>query len=825
MRRDMKGYKEKTVPVYPVPRSVQELIPVSRIAEDGIFELENLPEGAKKLYDKAYLFLDTNFAVLDEEEQRDFLKLYCSVLNSLNVSFKVCIMNNNRDMEQARKELFIRCKDTRYEGIVESFNSHIGSALSGERGGIWQARLFILSVKRDTPEQAREYFRSIESNLALAFRRMQSELIPLDAAGRLRFLYAFYRMGQEGEFQFDFQEAVRRRADWRDLISPRVIKHWQDEYGKFDGITLQVDERYVRAFYVPVLPNSVNTQILDKLMGGPWKVILTLDAAAIPQEVARKRLEDLYLQNARIIEKQQEVRNKAGAWSSDITYDRRRQKEDLESYMDILNDNDEKMFYLGIYAVLTAESKQELENQAVAFCSAAEGEGLRFAPAILEQIETVNTALPTGARFCTRMSPVFTQPLAAFAPFVVHELSHPDGLFYGINQISKNILSGNRKKLQNGNGFILGVSGGGKGMEAKQEMIQVLLRTEDEVLVIDPQNEYRDIAKYMGGQFVDFGSGRGHNINPLDTDTLEYMDPRAFVTDKTELMCGIFSQILGGEITAQEKSVIGRCVRLVYGQTVKHVKKRAPTLNDYYTVMQSQPEEQAYDLQLALELFVTGALNMFAQPTNVNVNNRFVVYGTADLGQEQSGIGMLIMLESIRARIARNAKRGKATWLYIDELHNLAYQEYAARYLEKIWKEVRKMGGLCTGMTQNIVDILPTKQIETMLYNSEYISLLNQADAEAEILGQVLGISDPLLAYVHNSERGCGLLKFGDVFIPKDNRLPKDSVMYQLFNTDFHEIQAARKRKKELKAAVERMPNDVRQVIEDSPTEGEKVYP
>ena len=215
MRRDMKGYKEKTVPVYPVPRSVQELIPVSRIAEDGIFELENLPEGAKKLYDKAYLFLDTNFAVLDEEEQRDFLKLYCSVLNSLNVSFKVCIMNNNRDMEQARKELFIRCKDTRYEGIVESFNSHIGSALSGERGGIWQARLFILSVKRDTPEQAREYFRSIESNLALAFRRMQSELIPLDAAGRLRFLYAFYRMGQEGEFQFDFQEAVRRRADWR----------------------------------------------------------------------------------------------------------------------------------------------------------------------------------------------------------------------------------------------------------------------------------------------------------------------------------------------------------------------------------------------------------------------------------------------------------------------------------------------------------------------------------------------------------------------------------------------------------------------------------
>lgn len=820
MKKNMSDYKKQTERLCTTPRSVQDLIPIFRISKDGIFQLEDKPEDAEKLFDKAYLFLDTNFATMDDYEKESFLKQYCTILNSLNVSFKISVLNINRNMQQVQEEIFIRNQNTRYAALVESFNRHIEDSLIKGQSGIEQIRIFVLTCKRQNADQARDFFRSIEANLSLNFGLLQSALIPLDAAERLRYLHAFYRLGDEGRYSFDFDLAVKKKIDWKDIIAPMSIKHWQDEYGIFDGITLQMDDKYVRALHVQQMPNGINPEIVQKLMAGSYHVILTCDVAAIPQDVTRKRLTDLYMQNERIIEKQQETRNKAQAWSSDVTYERRRQRDELENYLDIMNENDEKMFYVGLYAIMIAHSKAELENDIVSFCSIAEGEGLHFLPARWQQLDVLNTALPIGVRFCSVMYPLFTQPLCAITPFVVHELYHPEGVFYGINQVSKNVLVGSRKKLKNGNGFTLGVTGGGKGMDTKQEMIQVMLQTKDSIIVIDPQNEYRDIAEYTQSQFIDFGAGSGHYINPLDAGNRAYMESeRAFLMDKTELMLGIFSQIMEDEISAQDKSIIGRCVRQVYEEAGK---RKSPTLADFYHVMERQPEVQAQEMKLALELFVTGSLDMFSRQTNVNLKGQLTVFGIADLGKEQSGIGMLIMLESIRARIAENARKGIATWLYIDEFHNLAGNELSARYLEKIWKEVRKMGGLCTAITQNIADCLVTKIVETMLCNSEYISILNQSEIEIDILKRVLKISTNLLRYVENVEPGCGLLKFGDKYIPKDARLPKTSEMYRLFNTNFHEIHAVKR--KELRRQVDSMPETIRQSIASSPLELEEVY-
>lgn len=803
--------------VYPVPKSVQELIPICRIAEDGIFQLENKPDGAEVLFDKAYLFADTNFAPMDEYEKEEFLKLLCLTFNSLNVSWKFLVMNLNRDMEQVKKEVYIADQDPRYSKLVSSFNDHMEHAMLKGRSGIEQIRIFLLTCKRQNVEQARDFFRSIEANLSVNFKRLQSGLTPLDATGRLKYLHAFYRMGNEAKFDFDFHRSLRRGADWRDAIAPHIVKHYQDEYGTFDGQTLQIDERYVRALYVPQFPNSINPDILQKLTAGNYHVIITCDVASIPQEVTRKRLNDLYMQNGRAIEKQQQARNKAQAWSSDITYDRRREKEELENYLDILNENDEKMFYVGLYAVLSAPTKQQLDNDTVSFCATAQGEGFVFKPAVFEQIETVNTALPIGCRFCTNMQPLFTQPLCGLTPFIVHELYQPGGNFYGINQISKNVLIGNRKTLKNGNGFVIGETGGGKSVDAKSEIVQVYCNTQDDIIIIDPQNEYGDIAKYLDGQFIAFGANAEHYINPLDTDNYSYMSSkRAFLADKTELMLGILSQILVDDITGHDKSLVSRCIQQIYEDLGKHGFK-TPTLLDFYHTLEEQPEIQAKEMKLAMELFVTGTLDMFAKPTNVNTKNRLTVYGIADLGAEQSGVGMLIMLESIRSRIAANAKKGKATWLYIDEFHNLAGQEYSARFLEKIWKEVRKLGGLCTAITQNIADLLVTKMVETMLCNSEYMSILTQTELEIGILHNTLGISENLLRYVRNADTGCGLLKFGEKYIPKDARLPKDSEMYRLFNTNFHEIQEMKNRKKLLEQEQKRMPELVKQVMEEQP--------
>lgn len=828
VKKNMAEYKAATKPLFSVPERVQELIPIRSIAKDGIFCLEDRPDGEAIQFDKAYLFLDTNFATMDDFEKTDFLKQYCSLLNSLNVTFKIIVMNNNRNMEEVRKGIFLRNEDARFSGIIQSYNRHIEEALTKGRSGIEQIRLFILSVRRQDVEEARSYFRSIEASITVNFKQLQSGLIPLNAQERLKYLYSFYHFGNE-EYSFDFDRTFERKADWKDFILPRMVRYSENERGIMDGETLQIDDIFVRSFYLPKLPNAVDPLTVTKLTAGAWHVTFTCDVTAIPDDVARKRLTDLYMQNGRAIEKQQQIRNNARAWSSDITYERRREREELESYMDILNDNDEKMFYVGVYAVLSAKSRAQLEHDCVSFLSSAEGEGFSFVPARYEQIEAVNTALPTGARFLTVMQPVFTQPLSAFTPFNVHELYDRGGIFYGINQLSKNVLIGDRKKLRNGNGFILGVTGGGKGMDAKQEMMQVYLKGTDDIIIIDPQNEYKDIAECLGEQFIDFSAESRHYINPLDTDTLAYLPSvKAFIADKTELMLSMFSQLSDREITAQDKSLIGRCVNRIYEPLQSGMKMRtSPTLADFYDVMGNQPEPQAYQLRFALELFVKGALDLFAHESNVSRKGRLTVYGIADLGKEQAGIGMLIMLEGIRSRIAENARRGRATWLYIDEFHNLTAEEFSARYLEKIWKEVRKLGGLCTGATQNIADLLQTKTVETMLCNSEYLSLLNQSDIEIDLLGNLLGLSENLLDYVHNVPPGCGLLKFGNKYIPKDNRLPKDSVMYQLFNTNFHEIQELRNasvKRKTLKNEAGNLPDLIQESIRREPTEQESGY-
>lgn len=825
--KDMKSCKEMTDKLCRIPARVQDLIPVYRIAKDGIFQIEDRPEGADVLFDKAYLFLDTNFAAMDDFEKEDFLKLYCPLLNSMNVSFKIVVMNNNQNMERIRREILCQNTEGHFSELAQALNRHMEETLQKGHSGIEQVRIFVVTCRRKHVEQARDYFRSIEAGLAVNFDRMKSGLVPLDAAARLKYLHAFYHLGDEGRFDFDFDRAVKRMVDWKDIISPRVVKHCQNAYGEFDGITVQIDSRFVRALYAPVMPNSINTDIIHRLTSGSCHVILTQDVAPVPHDVAKKRLIDLYMQTGRAIEKQQEARNRAMAWSSPISYDKRKEQEELTEYLDILNENDEKLFYVGLYAVISADSKAELENDVVAFCSTAEGEGFRFEPAYWEQMAVVNTALPVGCRHVNYMFPLFTQPLAALTPFITHELMEKDGIFYGINQISKNVLSGNRKGLMNGNGFILGSTGSGKGFETKNEIIQVYMRyPSDDIIVIDPQNEYRGITEYLLGQYVDFGAEAGQYINPLDTDTFEYMESKkSFLQDKSELLLGIFSQILEGGISAQDKSILIRCLTEIYGRMPEPGKKagkyRPPTLLELHDALASQAERRSRELALALELFTHGALDMFSRQTNVNIRNRFVVFGIANLGKELSAVGMTVMLESIRSRIAVNAKKGKATWLFIDEFHNLAGNEYSAAFLEKVWKEVRKMGGLCTAITQNIADLLVSKTVETMLMNSEYVDLLSQKPKEMELLQDVLGVTDNLIQYVCNAPSGCGLLKFGTKYIPKDNRLPKDSLMYQMFNTNFHEIQKKKKLKKELA----RMPELVKESVREDPLPSELIYP
>jgi type IV secretory pathway VirB4 component len=387
------------------------------------------------------------------------------------------------------------------------------------------------------------------------------------------------------------------------------------------------------------------------------------------------------------------------------------------------------------------------------------------------------------------MRTLLTQSLAVLMPFNVQELNHKKGHYYGINQISRNVNIGDRKQLINGNGFVFGVPGSGKSFFCKMEMGRAFLASNDVVIVIDPMNEYFDIADTYGGTVVNMSTYTNNYVNPLDMDVweLDQHDSKGMIREKGEFMLGLCEQCMGDSLNSRQKSIIDRCVRKLYLDIARSKEKYVPVMSDFYNLLLEQPEDEAGDIALSLELFVNGSLNIFNHQTNVDVDNRFTVYGIRDLGAELSPITMLVMMESIQQRIIENGKKGIATWLYIDEFHVLLNSEYSAKYLQQLWKKVRKQGGLCTGITQNVVDLLQNYTATTMLSNSEFVALLKQANTDSAKMAEVIGVSEAQLKYVTNTSSGTGLLKFGSVVIPFDNRIGKDTELYRLYNTNIHE--------------------------------------
>ena len=512
--------------------------------------------------------------------------------------------------------------------------------------------------------------------------------------------------------------------------------------------------------------------------------ITSIDVVPIPKDLTTKILQKKYLGIESDIIKQQRVRNKNNDFSTDISYMKRAQKKEVEDLMDDVRENDECLFYVAVTIVLMAESMEELDSVTETVEAIGKGASVTIDTHYLKQREALNTVLPIGVRQVETMRTLITQSLAILTPFNVQELNDEGGNYYGINQISKNINVGNRKKLLNGNGFIFGVPGSGKSFFAKQEMGSVFLNTEDDVIVIDPMGEYFDIAATYGGTVINLSAYTRNYVNPLDA-ALSHVNRKGLqdvIAAKSEFMLGLCEQLLGDGLEWKHHSVIDRCIRDLYMFAWRGKKK--PLMSDFYHILKSQKEMEAQELALSLELFVEGSLNIFNHHTNVDVDNRFTVYGIQDLGSQLAPVAMLVMMEAIQKRIIGNGRRGRATWLYIDECHVLLNSQYSAEYLEKLWKKVRKQGGLCTGITQNITDLLNNPTAISLLSNSEFVALLKQGNVDSGKMEKTIGVTDAQLQYVSNTLSGMGLLKCGSIIIPFDNRIGKDSDLHQLYNTN-----------------------------------------
>ncbi|NBJ01601.1 DUF87 domain-containing protein [Lachnospiraceae bacterium] len=759
------------------PKYLQEVMGFQRISREGIFEV------VKGRYSRTYRFQDINYVTAGTEDQMEILKQYCKTVNAIDVSFKITVNNRNKNMQEFRENVLFQRKGDGFDWIREAYNRITESRIVEGKQGIEQERYLTVCVERKGCEQAKAFFATFEATLKQNFAELGSTIEPLDAKERLRILFNFYRMGDEEQFRFNFRACMKRGGDAKNSISAGYMRFYPNYF--------ETDRKKCRALFIKKYPASLPDTFINETTSLPVHSMTTIDIVPVPKELTNRVLQKKYLGIENDILKQQRVRNRNHDFSSDISYIKKVQKEKIEGVMDDVRENDQNLFYVGVNMVIMADTKEELDSITETLRNMGNGRMCQIEPHHYQQMEALNTVLPVGNRQVSTLRTMLTRDIAALLPFNVQELNE-QGICYGINQVSHNLCIADRKNLANGNGMVFGIPGSGKSYFSKSEMLQVFLGTEDDIIVIDPTLEYFDIAEALGEQaaIVNLSTYTKNYINPLemDVDSLDLNDSNGQIRDKGEFMLGLCEQCYGDSLNSRHKSIIDRCVRKLYTDIARSREKHIPTMTKFYSLLMEQPEPEAKDIALALELFVNGSLNIFNNHTNVNVQARFLVYGTRDLGKELGAISTLVMLENISARIAENAKKGKATWLFIDEFHTVLDKEYSAKYLYTLWKKVRKLGGLCTGITQNITDMLQNYTAVTMLGNSEFIALLKQANVDSQELSRVAGIPEAQLRFVNNSPSGTGIIKHGSVCIPFDNRMGKEeNPIYALFNTNLHE--------------------------------------
>ena len=788
----------QTERIYKVPLCIQDTIPIYRIAENGIFELEsptNKDGGKKKLhqFDRMYLFEDINFSTQDEEEKEETGKRFETLLRSMNVSYKIIVSNHYADNGKLREEILQKAVSKEREPLAREYHQMIEERLQEGRGGLLQSKYFIVTCRKPDYESAKNYFNTIEFSIQQLFHRLGSCLIPLDATERLRALHSYYRMGDEASFSFDWNEYLHLKRDWRNDIINTSLREYPEYLEMESGNCACV--MFIRKY-----PNGLTDQFLNELTNMNFPLIYTMDVEPLDNDVAYQMVMKKYMSNERSINREQELKNENGDYSTNINYERRKQQRDTEEMLERISSFDERLLYVGITIVIKASSREKLEERTEKVRIIGKTHNMDIVPHSHRQLDALNTSLPTGARFVNTMRTITSEELSIFIPFNVQEIHDDLGYCYGFNKVSKNLIIGNRKLLKNGNGMVFGVPGSGKSYNEKSEMGQVLCFSKDDIIVVDPMGEYKGIAAAWGGQYINLTQSAENvfYVNPFHVPD-EVPDIDRFVAEKAEFAYAICEQALKpAPLTSRHIAVIDKAVSSMYEEYFRKRKDKrrrknrpeSPTI----PVMRNRimelydDNEAAKEIVEQLEVFADGTLDIFAREQSISDENRFTVYGFSELGKRMRAMAMLVMIESITAKIKYNQSDGVATWVYVDEMHELWGEEYSLHALEKMWREVRKRGGICTGMSQNLIDTKRNRSTKTMVSNSEFMLLLDQGTMDKEAVEDLFDISSEQLACVNGAEPGTGLIRFGDTIVPFDNTMEKDSSLYRLFNTNFHEM-------------------------------------
>ena len=755
-----------------VPKFVQDIIPVKAIYEDGLFLV------GKNKYSKSYKFLDINYAVASREDKEAMFLEYSELLNSLDTGSTAKITINNRRINKLDFEKTILLKDAgdNLDKFRKEYNAMLNSQ-SKTANEIVQEKILTISVYKKTKEEARSYFSRIGADLSNHFSALGSKCIELDAKERLRIAHDFYRTGEETAFTFDIHEHMKLGHDFRDLICP--------DSAKFKSDYFQIGNRYGKVLFLKSYASYIKDSMVTELTELNKNMMLSIDIIPIPMDEAVKEAENRRLGIETNITNWQRKQNANNNFSAIIPYDMEQQRNESKEFLDDLITRDQRMFLSVLTMVVTEDSLEKLKVLSDAIEQIAGKNMCQMGTLRYQQLDGLETVLPFGVRKINALRTLTTESLAVFIPFKVQEIRHENGVFYGQNTISKNMIMVDRKQLLNGNSFILGVSGSGKSFTAKQEITSIKLREPDaDIIIVDPEREYSPLVNALGGEVIKISATSDNHINAMDMNS-EYGDGANPVILKSEFILSLCEQLIGsGNLGPKQKSIIDRCTASVYRIFQQgNYQGIPPTLQDFREELLKQEEPEAKEIALAIELFTNGSLNTFALNTNVDTSNKLICYDILDLGKQLLPIGMLVVLDSILNRITANRTKGKNTYIFIDEIYLLFQYEYSANFLFTLWKRVRKYGAYATGITQNVEDLLQSHTARTMLANSEFIIMLNQAYIDRLELGKLLNISDEQMSFITNVGAGEGLMRVGSANVPFVNRFPKNTELYRLMTT------------------------------------------
>lgn len=747
-------------------RSVEQAVPIAQVCEDGIFRV------GRDKYAKTYRIDDINYAVASKEDKEALFLEYSDLLNSFDsgATTKLTVATRKLDVEDFKSHILIPYRGDGLDGYRDEYNGMLLD--KAEHANSMTRELYVtVTVVRKSAAEARRYFDRTTGELSAHLARLGSKCAELDDAAKLRLLHDFFRAGREGEFSYDRADSARKGHSFKDSFVPESME--------FEAGHMMIDGRYARALYLKDYASYIKDSFLNELTDMDKGLMLSIDVIPVPTDEAVREVENRLLGVETNITNWTRRQNQNLNYNVVVPYDMEQQRKESREFLDDLTTRDQRMMFGVVTLVHTADTLEELDSDTEAVLTCARKHLCQMAVLKHQQLDGLMTALPIGVRRIDALRTLTTESLAVLMPFRVQEISDRGGFYFGENAISKNLILYDKSRLMNPNAFVLGVPGAGKSFNVK-ELIAILgLSTDDDIIICDPEREYAALVEALDGEVVRIAAGSEHHINALDM-VEGYGDGGNPVIDKSEFVLSLFEQLDGSGLNAQAKSIVDRCTAAVYAD------RRAgdmPTLVTLRDELLAQSEPEARELALSLELFTSGSLDAFAHPTNVDTQNRIVAYDIMDLGKQLKTMGLLVITDAMINRVTQNWRQGRRTHIIIDEFHVVFENEYSGAFFSSAWRRFRKRDAFPTAITQNVEYLLDSVLASTMLSNSEFIVMLNQAASDRRKLGDLLGISPEQMGYITNADEGCGLLRYGSSLVPFVNRFPRDTKLYKLMTT------------------------------------------